>query len=195
MRAKRPASIYELFIGPLGHLVAGSPVQNAIKQVLKVIILGSILVPFQFEIGAQTDGVWSIGLRPAHAESGSGRDDDDDRGRGRGRGGDDNDRDEDDRGDGVGDDDDGDDDDRDDDDREHDASEDRDDDRDDDTSRDRQRNVRLGSEFNISLQYTNGWREWVKDGRYVLIDPEGRTVANRAASRSDVTRMRNLAGQ
>lgn len=155
--------------------------QNTFTQILKVFVLGSALVPFQFEFGAKTDGVWSIGLRPAYAESGSGRDGDDDkgRGRGRGRGGDDDRNDDDD-----------DDDDQDDDDRG-----DRDDDSNDDASRDRQTNAGLGSEFNISLQYPNGWREWVKDGRYVLIDPEGRTVANRPASRDDVTRMRNLAGQ
>lgn len=166
--------------------------QNAFTQILKVFVLSSVLVPFQFEFGAKTDGVWSIGLRPAYAESGSGKDGDDDKGRGRGRGrGGDDDRDDDDDDDR---DDDRDDDDRDDRDDDRD-DDDRDDDRNEDASRDRQSNARLGSEFNISLQYTNGWREWVKDGRYVLIDPEGRTVANRPASRGDVTRMRNLAGQ
>lgn len=161
--------------------------QNTITQILKVSVLSLVLVPFQFEFGAETDGVWSIGPNPAYAESGSGRDGDDNKGRGRGRG--------------RGGDDDDDDDDRDDD-RDDDDSEDRDDDRgdrvddrNDDTSREQRSNARLGSEFNITLQYTNGWREWVKDGRYVLIDPEGRTVANRPASRGDVTRMRNLAGQ
>ncbi len=154
--------------------------QNTITQILKVSVLSLVLVPFRFEFGAETDGVWSIGLRPAYAESGSGRDGDDDkgRGRGRGRGGDDRNDDDDDDGDS--------DDDRDDD---------RDNDSNDDASGDRQSNAGLGSEFNISLQYTNGWREWVKDGRYVLIDPEGRTVANRPASYGDVTRMRDLAGQ
>lgn len=167
-------------IGPLGHISAGSHVQNTITQILRVIALSSVIVPFQFEFGAETDGVWSFGLRPAFAESGSGRGGDDDKGRGRGRGrgrGGDDDRD-----------------DRDDDD-DNDRNDNRDDDRNDDSSRDRQRNAILGSESNISLQYTNVWREWVKDGRYVLIDPEGRTVANRPASREDVTRMRDLAGQ
>lgn len=163
--------------------------QNTITQILKISVLSLVLVPFQFEFVAETDEVWSIGLRPAYAESGSGRDGDDDKGRGRGRGRGGDDRNDDD------------DDDRDDKDRDDD-SEDRDDDRgdrdndsNDDASRDRQSNAGLGSEFNISLQYTNGWREWVKDGRYVLIDPEGRTVANRPASHGDVTRMRDLAGQ
>lgn len=152
--------------------------QKSVTRALKVVVLASALIPFQFEFTAGSDGDWSIGLRPAHAESGSGRDGNDDNGRGRGRGrGGDDDRDDDDK------------DDNDDDD------DDRNDNRDTTPNRDRQSNARLGAEFNITLQYTNDWQEWVKDGRYVLIDPKGRTVANRRASRDDVARMRSLVGQ
>ena len=154
--------------------------QKSVTRALKVVVLASALIPFQFEFTAGSDGDWSIGLRPAHAESGSGRDGNDDNGRGRGRGrGGDDDRDDDDK----------------DDDDDDDDDDDRNDNRDTTPNRDRQSNARLGAEFNITLQYTNGWQEWVKDGRYVLIDPKGRTVANRRASRDDVARMRSLVGQ
>lgn len=82
-----------------------------------------------------------------------------------------------------------------------DDEDDRDDDRTDDSSgsgssdRDRRdTSPTVTARDNISLVYSNGWREWVLNGRYVLIDPQGRTVADRIAGADDVIRLRQLAG-
>ena len=47
---------------------------------------------------------------------------------------------------------------------------------------------------NLHLRYPNGWDEKIRNGRYILIDPEGRTVTNRAATFADIDRMRDAAG-
>lgn len=47
---------------------------------------------------------------------------------------------------------------------------------------------------NLHLRYSNGWQEWVRDGRYRLIDPQGRTVSDRRATANDLARMRTAAG-
>jgi hypothetical protein len=134
---------------------------------LKLAALSLIFVAFPIDVGGTGDGFWPFGISAAYAESGPGRD---------GNGGGDDDR------RGRGGDDDGDDDDQDDGD-------------DPDRSSSEWSDSRLlGPEFNISLQYANGWREWIDHGRYVLVDPFGRTVANRQASRDDVARMRALLG-
>lgn len=54
---------------------------------------------------------------------------------------------------------------------------------------------RLGSSSNLHLQYTNGWNERIRNGRYRLVDPEGRTVSDRWATTKDLMRMRKAAGQ
>lgn len=163
-------------------------------KILKVAALALVTVPFSPEFRWAGEGGWSLGVAYAHAESGPGRDGDDDRrGRGRGRGGND------DRDDNAASDDDV---------RDQDVPEDRNDtgsrddndnhdDRDTRANRnDTRRDSRgLGPEFNITLQYSNGWREWINAGRYVLVDPQGYTVANRQATPDDATRMRELAGQ
>ena len=161
-----------------GSVVARSPVQTVITRILRLSAIALMLAPFPIRIEGTVGDITSFGISYAHAESGSGSDgdggdddDDDDKadddsddndnsGRGRGRGGDDDDDDDDrneannsdrsgsrnreDRNDGG--------------DREGRDSRlsggDRNSDRD-----------RLGSEFNITLHYTNGWREWVRDGR------------------------------
>jgi len=52
----------------------------------------------------------------------------------------------------------------------------------------------LGSGNNLHLRYSNGWQEWVRNGRYRLVDPNGHTVADRRAKQSDLDRMRAAAG-
>jgi hypothetical protein len=47
---------------------------------------------------------------------------------------------------------------------------------------------------NLHLQYSNGWEESVANGRYTLVDPQKRTVADRKATQSDFARMRAVAG-
>ena len=48
---------------------------------------------------------------------------------------------------------------------------------------------------NLRLVYSNGWEERIRNGRYRLTDPKGRTVSFRAATEADVIRMRQIAGQ
>jgi hypothetical protein len=55
-------------------------------------------------------------------------------------------------------------------------------------------NTALRSGDNLYLRYANGWEEWVRNRRYVLKDPLGRTVADRAATFDDLVRMRAAAG-
>lgn len=45
----------------------------------------------------------------------------------------------------------------------------------------------------IEVIYPDGWKEEVKNGRYELHDPAGRTVIERAATSEDLIRMRALA--
>ena len=159
------------------------PVRRLVLRMMLGVLIATL--PLRLEIGV--GGGWGLGIASAQAESGPGRD---------GDGGDD------DRG-GHDDDDDDRDDDRDDDDRDDDHRGD-DDDRDDeryddrgggrDDDRDAVSMQATGSGDSLHLQYSNGWQEWVRDGRYVLLDPEGQTVSNRAATREDLARMRAAAG-
>jgi hypothetical protein len=48
---------------------------------------------------------------------------------------------------------------------------------------------RLGADKNMDLHYTNGWREWIRNGRYRLTDPKGRVVSERWARPDDLLRM------
>lgn len=47
---------------------------------------------------------------------------------------------------------------------------------------------------NLHLKYPNGWDERIRNGRYTLIDPHRRKVADRAATFEDYRRMRTVAG-
>jgi hypothetical protein len=53
----------------------------------------------------------------------------------------------------------------------------------------------LGAKDNITLKYSNGWNESIVNGRYRLVDPKGRTVADRRATLEDLRRMREAAGK
>lgn len=148
---------------------------------LKILIVAGFLVPFPVTFLARTDGGISVDAAVALA----------DKGRGRGRGGDD--RDDDDR----------DDDDRsgrrggDDDDRRDDRDDDRrdDDDRRFETERDSRAPGRTSDRpGNLHLRYANGWDERIFNGRYRLVDPQGRTVADRVATFADLKRMQSAAG-
>ncbi len=44
---------------------------------------------------------------------------------------------------------------------------------------------------NVELRYSNGWRERIRNGRYRLTDPKGRTVRDRPATQEDAVRMRD----
>ncbi|MEZ5776944.1 MAG: hypothetical protein R3E44_01140 [Paracoccaceae bacterium] len=71
-----------------------------------------------------------------------------------------------------------------------------DDDDDDNSGRGNSRDAaRIGPEDNIDLKYVNGWRERIENGRYILIDPKGRTVSDRWARPEDLFRLRELLGQ
>lgn len=48
---------------------------------------------------------------------------------------------------------------------------------------------------NIHLRYPNGWDEQIRNGRYRLTDPQGRTVSSRRATQGDMIRMRAIASQ
>ncbi len=48
---------------------------------------------------------------------------------------------------------------------------------------------------NIRLTYTNGWSEEISSGQYTLRDQYNRTVVSRPASKSDINRMRQIAGR
>jgi hypothetical protein len=48
---------------------------------------------------------------------------------------------------------------------------------------------------NIRLMYTNGWSEEISSGQYILRDQYNRTVVSRPASKSDIKRMRQIAGR
>jgi hypothetical protein len=45
----------------------------------------------------------------------------------------------------------------------------------------------------VGITYGSGWTEALAGGRYVLRDPEGRTVAERAATAADVRRIGPIA--
>lgn len=49
---------------------------------------------------------------------------------------------------------------------------------------------RISTRYNIRLTYTNGWKESIQNGRYALVDPNGRTVADRWAKPEDLRRLR-----
>ncbi len=69
---------------------------------------------------------------------------------------------------------------------------------DDNDGRDRDRRgseQREGTLADLHLRYANGWDERILNGRYRLVDPQGRTVANRRATHEDLARMRALVGQ
>jgi hypothetical protein len=46
----------------------------------------------------------------------------------------------------------------------------------------------------IALYYSNGWTESVEAGTYLLVDPFKRTITRRAATRADLDRLIELAG-
>ncbi|WP_162891642.1 hypothetical protein [Profundibacter amoris] len=48
---------------------------------------------------------------------------------------------------------------------------------------------------NIRLTYTNGWSEEISTGQYTLRDQYNRIVVSRPTSKSDIKRMRQIAGQ
>lgn len=50
---------------------------------------------------------------------------------------------------------------------------------------------RFGADKDMDLRYTNGWREWIRNGRYRLTDPKGRVVSERFARPDDLLRMRS----
>ena len=183
---------------------------------LKIILTAVLFVPFPIVVEKSVDGTFVFGVDYAFAEKGRGRggdEDDDDRDE------DDDDRDDDDDDDRDDDDSDDDnsgrgslDDDRDDDD---DA---RDDDRNDRTTSDDDRDTAPSTAANsntassgggsgirnsrgqaaianLHLRYANGWDEQILNGTYRLVDPQGRTVADRRATPDDLARMRALVGQ
>ena len=151
---------------------------------IRIAITALLLVPFPITFSVTEDGVYVFGATPAAADRGRGRGGDDD---------DDDDRDDDDRDD---DDDDGDDDDDDDDDRNDGRND------DDDRADPNRPSATLGRPSsqnsdrpqNLHLRYPNGWDEQIRSGRYILTDPDGRTVSNRPATFADLDRMREAAG-
>ena len=159
------------------------------SRFLKIICLALFFTPMPFTVKKTLDGKLVLGADYALADKGRGRggnddDDDDD------RSGSGSDRDDDRSGrrDGRDDDRDDDDDDRDDD---------RDRDRDDEDSGRSNGTAGGGLErspsgviANLHLRYSNGWDERILNGRYILVDPEGRTVTRRAATAKDLERMR-----
>jgi len=52
-----------------------------------------------------------------------------------------------------------------------------------------------GSISNIRIDYSNGWEERIRGGRYRLKDPKGRTVADRTATQADYRRLREIKGK
>jgi len=44
----------------------------------------------------------------------------------------------------------------------------------------------------LNLSYANGWKEEVVNGRYVLVDPNGNTIVNRAVRTADIARLRSI---
>ena len=148
-------------------------------KLLKILIIAALLVPFPITVTSLPTGWVLIGVDLAHADQGRGRGGDDDRD-------DDDDDDDDDRSGRRGGDD------RDDD------SSDRDDGQRDRTRRSTQSDAGQSSGFerpaNLHLRYPNGWDEQILDGRYRLLDPEGRKVADRVATMKDLERMRAAAG-
>ncbi len=54
---------------------------------------------------------------------------------------------------------------------------------------------RISSDDNVEIEYANGWQEWIRNGRYRLTDPKGRTVSNRWARPDDLARLRRLLDQ
>lgn len=48
-----------------------------------------------------------------------------------------------------------------------------------------------GTGSNLELRYSDGWKEVVDNGRYVLRDPNGNTIINRLAKNADVARLRS----
>ena len=60
-------------------------------------------------------------------------------------------------------------------------------------TRDDVQNVDINGQ-EISVQYSNGWKEQVTEKSYQLIDPYNRTVVVRAPTRSDRNRLESLAG-
>lgn len=156
-----------------------------IPKLMRVLLLSLIVLFFPISWSLDDDGEWVIGADAARADD----DDDDD--------------------DGDDDDDDGDEDDDDDGDEDDDDDDDDDDDGDDD---DDDENGGGGSNLavenggalpqgsdqrvpeNLHLRYPNGWDERIRNGRYILVDPEGRTVTNRRATMGDLDRMRDAAG-
>lgn len=175
---------------------------------LRVLILSLILLfsPVSWSLGP--DGKWVFGVDAARADSNDDDDEDDD---------DVDDEDDDDDDDEDDDEDDDDDDDDDEDENDHEDEDEGDDEDDDDDEQDenddddvededqddggrsgndqaQESHNSQGVPENLHLRYANGWDERILNGRYILIDPEGRTVTNRRATMGDQTRMRDAAG-
>lgn len=143
------------------------------NKLIKLLLAVLLLFPFPITGSYDQDGKWVFGVTSARADSDDDDDDDDD---------DDRD-DKDDRND-------------------NDVHDDDDDDRDDDRADPNRPSATPGRPSsqnsdrpeNLHLRYPNGWDEKIRSGRYILIDPEGRTVTNRAATFADLDRMRDVAG-
>jgi len=45
---------------------------------------------------------------------------------------------------------------------------------------------------NINLSYSNGWKEEIANGHYVLVDPNGNTIISRTVKTSDIARLRSI---
>jgi len=48
-----------------------------------------------------------------------------------------------------------------------------------------------GSTANLELRYTNGWKEEIDHGRYVLVDPNDNKIISRPVTDADISRMRS----
>lgn len=44
---------------------------------------------------------------------------------------------------------------------------------------------------NLELVYSNGWKEEIDHGRYVLVDPNNNKIISRLANKADISRMRS----
>ncbi len=48
-----------------------------------------------------------------------------------------------------------------------------------------------GTNANLELVYSNGWKEEIDHGRYVLVDPNDNKIINRPVTKTDISRMRS----
>ena len=165
-------------------------------KMIRLLIVSLLFYPFSIAGSQDPDGSWAFGVEAARASDDDDDDDSDNSGSGSsnsGSGSSDDDEDDDDSdnsGSGSG----------------NSGSGSSDDDDDDDdystsagentpqvtTSQPSNQSSRVPE--NLHLRYPNGWDEKIRNGRYILTDPKGRTVTNRPAAFSDLERMRDIAG-